>query len=357
MIQQAVFSPGTLTDTKTLTDADWRDLTSTADADLSAAEFHPTPELIQREITEVLQKKLSPEFQYWVGRYTEVGRRSAYLWGWCRQAVEITTLPCVAAELREELCDTKALGVMLDVFLDDVADHSGDSDLLDELLKLFSPNEQPDFSRFPRADQAYAVATAELWREIQRRARRYPRYEQYADLLRFDYLQLANVMRYSQLINSDPALMNLVEHDLYTPQNMHIMLCSTLDLMCSPAFDHDELGKLREVVWHAQCMGRIGNLTTTWQRELHENDFSSGVYARALMAGDVTLGQLDHGPRDAIAAAIQNGGHEAFFLERWQEHRRFLLSRRSDLQSVDVAAYLRGFQRLICIHLGSRGYK
>jgi len=97
-----------------------------------------------------------------------------------------------------------------------------------------------DFSQFTPAEQAYAAFTQQIWSEIERRARRYPRFAEYTDLLRYDYDQLCNVMRYSHLLNAMPELLNLTEHDLYTPHNMHIMICSTFDLMCSPDFDRQD---------------------------------------------------------------------------------------------------------------------
>ena len=175
--------------------------------------------------------------------------------------------------------------------------------------------------------------------------------------MRYDYLQLFNTMRYSHLLNRNPALLNLVEHDLYLPHNMHMMVSSTLDLMCSPCFDVFEVGIVREAVWHGQCMGRIGNLTTTWERELGEGDYTSGVYARALAQGDVTLAQLRAGDQEQIRKAIRDGQHEAYFLERWQEHRKSILARRPRLRSFDLGELVTGLQRLICLHLGSRGYK
>src|SRR5207247_1166446 len=150
--------------------------------------------------------------------------------------------------------------------LDDVADQNGDDELLERLLTLPPSGELPDFAQFPPEQQAYARFTAEVWQEIHARAKRFPGYARYADLLRYDYLQLFNTMRYSHLLNRNPALLNLTEHDLYLPHNMHMMVSATLDLMCSPDFDPSEVGWLREAIWHAQCMGRIGNLVTTWER-------------------------------------------------------------------------------------------
>jgi hypothetical protein len=312
---------------------------------------------VKREIAHVLAKQLSPVLTHWAEQYAKVGKRNLYLWKWCRQGVELTTLPCVLPELREGLCDTKVLGVMLDVLLDDVADQNGDHRLLEQLLDLPLGRTSTDWSTFSPHEQTYARFTVEVWQEIQTRARRFPCFEEYADLLRYDYLQLFNTMRYSHLVNRNLALLNLTEHDLYLPHNMHMMISATLDLMCSPHFERSELGRLREVAWNAQCMGRIGNLVTTWERELGEHDYTSGVYARALEHGHVALEQLLASDRDRIKAAIQQGQHEAFFLRRWQEHRQYLLAKRKELRSFDLNELISGLQRLICLHLGSRGYK
>ncbi|HEX6984828.1 MAG TPA: hypothetical protein VF170_05600, partial [Planctomycetaceae bacterium] len=320
------------------------------------ADFPPPPERIRQEIEEMSRHDLSPYMRRWAEGYARVGRRNPYLWTWCRQAVRITTLPCVEPALRDDAGDVKTLGVMFDVMLDDLADRGGDDRLLEELLAL-PLGRAADLSGCPAADRAYAEFTCDLWREIVTRCEGFPRYAEFARLLRFDYLQLCNVMRYSHLLNGQLDLLNLAEHDVYTPHNMHIMVCSTIDLMCSPSFDRSELGRLREVVWHAQWMGRIGNLVTTWQRELGEGDFTSGVYARAVTRGDVTVAQLRAGDRPAVEQAILRGGHEEHFLRRWRRHRAFLRSRRARLASFDVERLADGYERLICLHLGSRGYK
>lgn len=319
--------------------------------------FLPSPERIEREIQSMLGADVSPYLAAWVDRYARVGKRNPYLWKWCRQAVNVATLPCVDPKLRESLCDVKTLGVLLDVLWDDVADQSGRGDLLEELLAVPLGRGDRDFSRFTSEEQEYARLACDVWDELMARASSYPRHEEFAHLLRFDYLQLCNVMRYSHLLNGTPELLNLIEHDVYTPHNMHIMICSTYDLMCSPGFDLAELGRLREVVWRTQWMGRIGNLVTTWQRELGEKDFTSGVYARAVIHGDVTIEQLYAGDRATIEAAIRAGGHEEYFLRRWKRYRDYLLSPRARLKSFDVRELVAGFERLICLHLGSRGRK
>jgi hypothetical protein len=323
----------------------------------AAMTFLPSPERIRHEIEKMLGEETSPYLSRWVDRYALVGKRNPYLWKWCRKACEVATLPCVDAALRDSLCDVKTLGVMLDVLWDDVADRGGNGELLEELIAVPVGRGPSDFSRFSPSEQAYAQLACDVWEEIMAQARRYPRHEEFAHVLRFDYLQLCNVMRYSHLLNATPELLNLVEHDSYTPHNMHILICSTFDLMCSPKFDRAELGRLREVVWRTQWMGRIGNLVTTWQRELGEKDFTSGVYARCVARGEITVDQLMTGDRATVEQTILAGGHEEYFLRRWKRYRDYLLSPRVQLRSFDVRELVAGFERLICLHLGSRGSK
>jgi hypothetical protein len=309
---------------------------------------------VERELAQVRATHLSPLIVGLIERYREFGRRPAYLWQWCRYGVAITSLPCVADALRDDLCDTKVLSIVLDVLLDDLADQNGSEPLLEHLLALpLAARAEPP--PLPPEQRAYARFTAEVWDEVWARAERYPCFEVYAALLRYDYLQLFNTMRYAHLLNRNPALLNGLEHDLYLPPNMHMMISATLDLMCSPRFHADELGRLREVVWHAQCMGWIGNLCTTWERELAEGDYTSGVYARAVSLGDLTPADLREGDRGHIRAAIRHGQHEAHFLRRWYAHREAMLAQRPRLRSFDVAELVEGLDRLLCSQLGSRG--
>ena len=258
----------------------------------TAQSFFPSPEQIEGEIAGVMALELSPVLDRWVARYARVGHRNPFLWKWCRRGVEITTLSCVEEGLRDLVCDTRVLGVVLDVLLDDVADNQGDAAFLEHLLQGIDGSSPGDATHLSPQQRSYAQFTGDVWNEIQRRVRSFPRYDEFAPLLDFDYRQLFNMMRYSRLTNEYREMLNLAEHDLYTPHNMHMMVSCTIDLMASPGFDRRDLGLLREAVWRAQCMGRIGNLVTTWQREIGESDFSSGVFSRALWCGDLTVDDL-----------------------------------------------------------------
>jgi len=317
----------------------------------------PSSARVRQEISVVMRMELSRELQAWVEEYGRVGRRNAYLWRWCRQGVEVTTLSSVQPDLREHLCDTKVLGVMLDVLLDDVADQQGSADFLEHLLSVPFGRAGADALELAPDRRAYARLTAAVWDEIESRARRFPRFQEFADLWRYDYLQLLNTMRYSHLLNGNLAMLNLVEHDLYSPHNMHMMVSASLDLLCSPGFDRMELGLLREAVWHAQYMGRIGNLVTTWQREIGERDFSSGVFASAVSHGDLTVADLLGGDRGRIEAGVLAGDHEGHFLRQWRKHRLAILSLAKRVRTVNLTKLVRGLERLVCLHLGSRGYK
>ena len=335
--------------------------TSPADLPPAPSEPHPLcppmPDEVQREGAIVAQIDLSEDLMWWIARYEQVGDRDRYLWKWVRQGVEITTLSSVDAAFYDAVCDTKVLGVMLDVLLDDIADHGGDPVLLEQLLQLPFGPERLQLSGVAAEDEAYAELTLDVWDEIKRRTQGFPHFDSFATVWRYDYLQLFNAMRYSHMINQDIALLNMAEHDLYLPHNMHIMISATVDLMCSSVFRRSELGRLREAVWNAQCMGRIGNLATTWQRELGEGDFTSGVYARAVAEGALSSDDLQQKAPEEIVRVIRDGGHEAFFFQRWLELRQRLIELVPNVQSVDLARLLAGYERLIRLHLISRGQK
>ena len=309
------------------------------------------------EHTQVLAQQFSPFIEQWVDDYSRVGGRDVYLWRWCLHGLRLTSLSCVAPELRGDLCDTKLLAVMYGVMLDDVADKGGEEHFLTELTKIISGAPPRGFSKFSRAQQEYARFTSSLWLNFERRLKGSPCYTDYEELLAYDHQQILNTMSYSCMVNRHPAMLNVQEHDLYLPHNMQMMSFATMDLMCSPDFDRRELGKLREVIWHAQSMGRIGNLISTWQREIGDRDFTSGVFARALCEGDLTLEDLRSATPRTIETAIRRGGHELYFLRKWEAHRESIRLMSHSIRSVDVNALLVALQRLIHMELSSRGFK
>ncbi len=306
---------------------------------------------------QVLTYQFSPFIEHWVRQYEKVGARDVYLWRWCLRGLELTTLSCVAPRLRSSLVESKLLAIMYNVMLDDIADQNTDEDFLNELAKIISGVQPRDFSRFSPQQQAYARFTCELWKTFESRLKCLPCHKEYEELLAYDHRQILNTMAYASLINRYPAMLNVEENDMYLSHNMQMMIFGTMDLMGSPTFDRRELGLVREVTWHSQCMGRIGNLITTWQREIVHRDFTSGVFASALRRGDLTLEQLRTASPQDIETAIRRGGHEWGYLKKWADHYRSIEALQHCIHSVDVGALLVGLQRLMHLELSSRGFK
>lgn len=311
--------------------------------------------LLDRERRAVLNARLTSQVEACFRRYSQVGRRPRYVWQWCVHGANLTTLPCVLPKLRTHVRDTKVLSIMLCVLLDDCADVEGNEVLLEALLKIIGREPSVDLSGFSDAERRYAEVTRSLSDEYESRIREYPCYPVFEDLLRYDQLQYFNTMRFSNLLNRHLSLLNSAEHDLYLPHAMHMMSFATLDLMCTPTFRLEELGKLREAIWYAQCMGRIGNLLSTWQREIAQRDFTSGVFARAVMNGDLSIGQLETADPAEIEAVIRNGGHEQHYFQRWRHFQQCFQSRIEEIHSVDLHPLIDGQERFFYMHLACRG--
>jgi hypothetical protein len=303
---------------------------------------------------QVLAQPLSPMLRQWIADYQGFGPRNLYLWRWCALGVRLTMLPCVEEGWREDACDTKVLSIMLNVLVDDVADRRERSRLLPPLLSVVR-GAQPCTRGLSEHERSHVQFTLRVWHEYWRRVERYPCAAVFRELLEYDLDQLFNAIHYSALLNQQLGLLNVVEHDLYSPHNMMMMSFATLDLMCAPGFHAQELGKLREAVWHAQWMGRIGNLLSTWEREIAVGDFTSGVFAQAISRGDFTVEDLQTGDRRRIAQIIERGGYHAEYSRRWRYHRECFQRRAQEIHSVDMRPLLEGHDRFFRLHLGSRG--
>ena len=313
------------------------------------------PELTQI-VAEIKQVTFSPYLQEWIRSYESVGQRGRFLWQWCLKGVRMTTLPSVEPALKNHVVETKLLGILFCSLIDDIADREQDGEMLEMAIAASSNQwavERLEFWNGRR--RAYLEMISSVWNEVWSRCNTYPRFNDFEQLLKFDNEQVMIAMRYALLSNQCPGLLNVIEHDLYQPNNMQMIFMATVDLCASPEFNPDELGIAREVFWHAQRMGRIGNMITTWEREVLDRDFTSGIFAFAVHRGILSASDLRNLPAHEIMTLLEANDCQEHFMREWRHHRDQMLRKLKRVKSIDLRPYLGGVEELFRTHLGSRG--
>jgi hypothetical protein len=316
-----------------------------------------TPAEMSQIVAEIKQVQFSPYLQTWIKNYESVGQRGRFLWQWCLKGVRMTTLPSVDPALREHVVETKLLGILFCSLIDDIADREQDREMLEMAINASASEdwarERLEFWTGRR--RAYLEMISGVWNEVWTRCKSYPRFNDFEQLLKFDNEQVMIAMRYALLSNQCPGLLNVIEHDLYQPNNMQMIFMATVDLCASPEFNPDELGTAREVFWHAQRMGRIGNMITTWEREVLDRDFTSGIFAFAVHRGILSAADLRNLPAHEIMSLLEANDCQEHFINEWKRHRDQMLRKLRRVTSVDMLPYLGGVEELFKTHLGSRG--
>ncbi|MBI5756699.1 MAG: hypothetical protein HZA12_07215 [Nitrospirae bacterium] len=98
-------------------------------------------------------------------------------------------------------------------------------------------------------------------------------------------------------------------------------------------------------------------MITTWEREIKDRDFSSGIYPYLIKQGIVTCHELRHEDPELIRGKVRASGCEKHFLMQWEIYRHQLCDLSKRIRSVDMTKFVRGFEKLIRLHLGSVGLK
>lgn len=312
----------------------------------------------------VMEHDLPPVVDWLVDEYHRFeGARDRFMWKWVHELAPRNALPCVDEGYEDRVATDKTLTILFVTLLDDVLEKRRDYATFEEASKAPFPDRNADLSR-PGVDAEYVRFTEQVWETLEDRLRRAPRFEEYLELLRFDLKQVVNAIEYSYLAILQPELTTLADLMRYESHNMAMFVYADIDLMHTTGAPELDLPTLREGVWFAQQMARIGNWVSTWERELAEGDFSSGVVAYALQEDIVDLEELraleDDGSDaaiDGVADRIQDAGVEALFLDRWDEHYEDLLEVDEDLEDIDLRPYADGLKEVLRYHLASKGLK
>ncbi|WP_158059334.1 hypothetical protein [Halorussus halophilus] len=299
-----------------------------------------------------------------VEEYEEtVGERDRFLWQWLYFMFPAVTLSCVDSTFEERVRDQKLLASLFVVLLDDLGERQMDRPTFEEASKIPSPHQRCRPER-EAVNEEYVAFAERVWEAFEEQLATAPRYSDFESIFEFDVKQNLNAIDYSYTVNQHLEMATLDEVTTYDCHNMMLFTYVNIDLMHSPSFDRGELASLRQVVSRAQRMARVGNWVTTWERELREGDYSSGVVVYALENDIVDREELyklsagRFGPGcDELVERIQNRGVEEMFLDEWHQNHEEIEQIQSQLTSVDVDSFLSGMEKLLSYHLASRGLK
>lgn len=315
-----------------------------------------TPERIRKEIEEMQEIKIPPELQKWVKEYEKVGKRKNFIWKWAYRVAQIITFPGVPRRYQRSLSKTKFLMIMFIVLLDDVSDEMQNKKLLDEILKIPFEENYIKTSQLSQKEKRYLDFTIEIWHFIQKIIRGYPYYQKFRSILEYDTRQLLNGTRYAYLVNQNLYLANEIEYQIYLSYNTPVLLNYMIDLTCLPKFDVKNLWSVRKIAWYAQLMTRIDNWISTWEREIEEDDFTSGVFVYALENNIVEVEMLRQNRSEEIVEKIKKSKTEEYFLKQWEKFYNEMSNLIKKNKSIDGKEILEMVEELAILHLVSKGF-
>ncbi|MCS6912112.1 MAG: PilZ domain-containing protein [Myxococcales bacterium] len=312
-------------------------------------------------VSQLLGTELPPEIAAFMDDHRQVGERDAFLWRWAYQGVSIPTLSCVDPRLADEVSTIKLLAVMYAVLLDDAADRAprtpgAPAELFCALCQLWTSGEAPLVSP---GDQPFLSFARRVRNELMSRVTQLGRYQEFADLLRFDMHGLVQAAYYQLLLHRCPPFVSEGEGRALTPMGIPLCLAATIDLCASPAFDARETGLLREVLAHAQRMAHTGYILTNWQQQCERGDLSSPAVAYGLASGALSPVDIDPvtGPLRAnrLLGRLREARVDSHFLSDWLRDRFTLRELARRLRTVDVERILSAQQRLMWLQLSGLG--
>lgn len=312
-----------------------------------------TPEVVKKEIKTIQEVKLPTELRVWVREYEKVGKRNPIVWLLTYKIIKMTDFSGVLKKHQRSLQNNKFLMMMFVVLLDDVIDKTQNKKLINEVLLITSFNKKNNikFDSFSKKENEYFKFLVKVWNSIFQSIKKYPLYNEFKDLFRFDMLQIINSMRFASLVNKNYYMINEIEYWAYFPCSMQVMVYRTLDLLCSQKFNDKEIRVARRIAWESQNMMRIANWVSTWEREIKEQDFTSGIFAYLIDFELITVNDLKNNNVNKIINKVKNNEVEDYFLKKWEEHYNKIDELSSESKFFDTKKFLSQLEKIIIFHL------
>jgi len=225
------------------------------------------------------------------------------------------------------------------------------------LLKIFFIENYTPAIQLNKKESQYLKFTLKVWRKINQLIKKSCNYKEFKELFNYDIKQIINGMEYSRIINQNPYLINKTEYWLYAPHTMQFVMGSIIDIMHFSEFDMKELSMVREISWQAQKMARIGNCISTWEREIKDNDLTSGVFAYAINSGILSCKDLIDANNVEIIQKIKKAKIRNKLLKEWENCYLKISKLRKKIKIIDVKKFLLNLEKLIIMEMISEKFK
>jgi len=314
-----------------------------------------TPEVVEKEVERIKKVKLPPKLEKCVEEYEKVGDRDRFLWKGLYAFAPYGSLPGVMDEYWQSVLETKIISMIFVTLADDLVDKHRNKKLFNEISGIpFNTDFKID-KKLPLNQQGYLENAWRIWNVLEKEIKKYPHYEEFEELLKFDYQQVLNSLKFGYLLNKNLYLLNYSECKTYLPYNMQVFVNCDFDIMCLSGFDIKELGVLREIISRSQIMARIANCLSTWERELEENDFSSFVFVYAVKNGIVNTRELKKRNKDEIRRKIKLSDCQEYLLDEWNKSYDEIRNLTKKIKSVNISQYLKGSETILSIYIINKG--
>jgi len=314
-----------------------------------------TPARKKKEIEAIKNIELPKELQQWVKKYKKVGERGDLIWLLTWKIIKTVSLSDISTNYQESLQNVKFMITMFVILSDDIVDKNKNQRLLNELFGIAMDGHYEKSENLAFGEKKYIKFIEEIWGYIVNSIEKYPRYKEFKEIFYYDIFQILNSMNFALLVNKYHFLINKTEYWAYFPCSMQAMIYTDLHLMCDTKLKAEEFGMIREVIWKAQNMTRIGNWLSTWKREIEEKDYTSGVFAYAIDSGVLTIEELEQEPKAKIINRINNSKIEKELLNKWDKEYREIEKFDKKIKLINIKKFLSELESLMILHLSLKG--
>lgn len=281
-----------------------------------------------------MEKQEENNLENMISLYNSIGletRNMNYLARWVYDIYKrLFYLPSINPIYNETLSLDKTKLAIFAILVDDLADNCNirNSDLLEKAIRI-------PWNYKQKYNNPYLEATRNTWLNATNSIKKYPLYDELKEVFYFDIEQFLDAIKYSSLINTID-MDNEMESRIYSYHNMMIIVYMDMDLMCSPNFDMEELKIIRPIFHHIQEICHIGNVISTYKREINEVDLSCPIISRGIRNGLTTKEEIMNNPKNATEKLKPL---EGYFMKKVEDDFRKIDESADEIKSVDIKKF------------------